>query len=114
MKIINILVYLNRFFIGSTIILYVTIFLGLLAQIALGGLQVLSAIFLIFIFKKLKVQRKKELIIYWCFVIFYALLWNVEITNPTNDWYETLFYVLIPLSLAIYFSYIIESIRKEL
>lgn len=112
MKNINIIVYLNRFIFGTTIILYATIFLGLMAQIVLGGFQVLSAIILVFFHKRFEPRRRKQLIIYWCFTLFYGVLWYADLKNPSNDFFEMLFYVLIPLSIAGYFTYIIESLKS--
>ncbi|MBU3010639.1 hypothetical protein KO506_04460 [Polaribacter vadi] len=113
MKYIIYLVYLNRFIFGATIILYATIFLGLMAQIILGGFQLLTAIFLMFLYNRINQSRIQQQIIYWCFVIAYGLLWFLDLINPNSDFYGFVFYILIPLSIAGFFTFILESIREE-
>lgn len=114
MKNINIIIYLNRFIFGTTIILYATIFGGLLLQIVLGGFQILSATILLLFFRKFKRIIRKYLIIYWSITLSYGLLWLSDFTKPTSDFFEFSYYVFIPLSIAGFFTYIIESIKREL
>lgn len=113
MKYINILIRLNKFFIVVTIVLYATIFLGLLAQIVLGGFQVIVAVILSICYKRINKSTKEQIILYWCFVAIYTLLWFAGLRNRSTDFFDLIFYVLIPLSIAGYFTYILESLKQE-
>mgnify|MGYP000226998341 FL=1 len=57
------LAYFNRFIFGATIMLYATFFLGLFAQIILGGFQVFASFFLLFFYKRIQKIYKKHLAI---------------------------------------------------
>lgn len=114
MKYINIPIYLNRFLIGITGMLYFTIFLGLYAQIVLGGFQLLTAFVLLFFWMKLTKKQRERLLKYWFFVVLYGVLWVTEFfNNLKGDFGSIITYVLIPLSIAGYLTFILESLKKK-
>lgn len=93
----------NKWFYIGTIILYISVIGGLLAQILLGFIQVFSALGLLTDWKNLSLQTKKHLFIYGSIIIVYGLLWPF-ITHE-NDIY-ILYMTLIPMMIAGYFVYI--------
>ncbi len=114
MKYINIPVYLNRFILGTTLMLYVTIFYGLYAQIVLGGFQLITAFVLLFFWMKLKKKQRERLLKYWSFVLLYGVLWVTEFFNILKgDFGSIITYVLIPLSIAGYLTFILESLKAN-
>lgn len=114
MKYINIPIYLNRFIFGITLVLYVTIFYGLYAQIILGGFQLITAFTLLFFWMKLTKKQRERLLKYWVFVVVYGLLWVTEFFNSLKgDFIWIVIYILIPLSIAGYLTYILESLKTR-
>ncbi|WP_064967098.1 hypothetical protein [Tenacibaculum ovolyticum] len=115
MKIISIVKVINRILIVLTVLSYVTIFIGFVFQTVLGIFQILSAIILSFYYNKIKKDRRLQLIFYWCFVITYGLLWFSSFRDVSNNFFDfILFYVLIPLSIAGYFTLILEPLKLEI
>jgi len=91
----------NKIVLIITLILYVTIFLGLYAQIVLGGIQILSAIGITFLWNRFENKYKKQLLIYWLVTLSYGIGWLLEI--DLNDSWWILAIIIIPMSIAIYF-----------
>lgn len=112
MKYINIMIWINRIIFGITAILYLTIFLGMYAQIVLGISQVLTAIILLFFIKKLSIKNQNRLTIYWGLVIGYGLLWLAVCFYNLDDLWVVIF-IFIPLSIAAYFTFILESLKTS-
>ncbi|AUC75499.1 hypothetical protein [Olleya sp. Bg11-27] len=104
---------INKIALITTLILYLTIFLGLYAQIVLGTLQVISALGLLFIWNKLSIKNKKELLVYWLLTITYGLGW-LATDNINNGFIVVFLIIIIPISIAIYFVTILHSITKKL
>ncbi len=96
-----------------TLILYATFILGLYAQIILGFSQVLTGIVLLFFIKKFSKENQTRLKYYWGFVLSYGFLWSIDFLNFYDDlWVVSL--IILPLSIAIYFTFILESIKREI
>lgn len=113
MKYLNILIWINRIVLTITIILYATLILGLYAQIVLGFTQVLSAVILLFFVKQFSLKNQNRITIYWGITLFYGLLYLADLFDKLDSLWVVML-ILIPLSIAGYFTYIIESLRKEL
>ena len=113
MKYIKFLTYLNRFIFGATIILYATFFFGLFAQIVLGGYQILLAFILLLYYKKIQKYRFKQLIIYWSISLIYGCLWFFKRYDFDTNFSDLIFYILLPLGIASYFTFILESLKEE-
>ncbi|MFP2996209.1 hypothetical protein ABN763_09860 [Spongiivirga sp. MCCC 1A20706] len=97
-----------------TLLLYLTIYLGMLAQILLGIIQLVMFCFLIFNSKNVPLTTKKRLSIYGSLVIIYGLISIlVKDLSSTNDIYM-LFWTLIPMLLASFFVFITYKLKKEL
>lgn len=106
MKIIYLI---NKYALVTTLILYLTIILGLYAQVVLGAVQVLSALSIFFLWKKLNKNDKHNLLVYWTFVLTYGLCWWVEI-NLQQLWWVGI--IVIPMSIAIYFVWILNNLKN--
>ena len=103
---------LNKGVLILTLVLHLTIILGLYAQMALGAVQLLTALFLLFRWNLFAQQTKKQLKIYWTLVLLYGSCWFFK-WNFLND--EILIIggiILIPISIAGYFLYILNSIKN--
>lgn len=112
MKYINIPIYLNRVILGITGVLYFTIFFGLYAQIVLGAFQVVTGLILLLVINKLKEKSKKTLLIYWTMVVSYFFLWSIGVFDQLGDWW-VFYYILIPLGIATYFTFFLESLKNR-
>lgn len=102
---------INQIVLVTTGVLYLTIFLGLYAQIALGAVQIVSALILLGFWGELLQKTKKELSIYWIIVIIYGFLWLID--SPLLDDYFITTVVVIPMAIACYFLYILYSIKNK-
>ncbi|EZH72602.1 hypothetical protein ATO12_20925 [Aquimarina atlantica] len=100
---------INKWSFIITLILYLTIYYGLLAQIFLGGIQVTLAITLFMYWRKFNNQQKKHLLIYSCLTIIYGLLCLTDIMNSD---FAPIFLFIIPMTIAGYFVYTTYKIKK--
>ncbi|WP_405205345.1 hypothetical protein [Aquimarina sp. LLG6339-5] len=102
---------INKWSFIITLILYTTVIGGLLAQMALGVIQVVLGVIILFHWKKLSTKTKRHLLMYWFIVLTYGLLWA---TNMFNTWKTSsmvmdpyiLFICIIPMLIASYSVYI--------
>ncbi|WP_408041596.1 hypothetical protein [Tenacibaculum amylolyticum] len=109
---IRILSLSNRLLLIATISLYATIIFGLYAQVLLGGYQVLAALLLIFLWKNYGKKEKNMLIIYWGITLVYGIL-SIIGNFSMNGFWGILFWIIIPISIAVYFTYVLEIIKKS-
>ena len=110
---VKILNKINRVVLAITLILYTTIFLGLYSQIVLGITQVFSAILLIPIVTKVSNKHKIRLSIYFIIITIYGLSHLLGTLEKLDD-FIILIIIVIPMSIAGYFTFILESIKREL
>ena len=97
-----------------TLVLYLTIYFGLLFQILLGLIQIFSALSLFYYWKNISKSSKAKVLYYWVFVAVYFLL-CITIENLYNDTIPYIIgLILLPLSIASYFLYTLKRINKEL
>ena len=68
---------INKFLVIATSILYLTIYLGLYAQILLGAVQLLSALGILFLWKHYNNKQQKHIILYWILTLCYGLGWLI-------------------------------------
>ncbi|WP_431164876.1 hypothetical protein [Tenacibaculum halocynthiae] len=113
MKYINILKKLNRVLIVTTIVMYLTIYFGLLIQMVLGVYQLLTAFILLFYIKKITSKDKYKLLIYWGAVLLYGMGWLVSFDISLGNYVGVIFYIILPMIIALYFSYFLESLRTK-
>ncbi|WP_103863658.1 hypothetical protein [Aquimarina sp. I32.4] len=109
MKIIKTIHLINKWSFILTLALYLTIYLGLIAQIFLGGIQIILASILLFYWKKLDKEQKKHLITYACLVVLYGLL---SLTSISTSDLALLYLVIVPMSIAGYFVYVTYKIKN--
>lgn len=98
---------LNRIMLVLTVVLYLTLIYGMLAQILLGFFQLMVAIVLGMRWFRLTESNKKKLSYYWCSVVLYFLLWFTPVFQFTT--FSWLVISIIPMIIAGYFTYFLES-----
>lgn len=94
---------INKIALILNLLLYLTFFYGLYAQIILGTLQILTAIIVFFFWKKIPKKSKERIYIYWGLVTIYSLFWVFDMNNFNNIYSLLIGMILIPMSIAIYF-----------
>ncbi|NRD20990.1 hypothetical protein HNV08_13115 [Winogradskyella eckloniae] len=100
---------LNKIVLIITLILYLTLILGLYAQVVLGAIQLLSALSITCYWKQLKNDNKKQLLTYWLIVILYGIGWLLEIDLNDFRWIGI---TIIPMSIAIYFVWLLNNVKN--
>lgn len=100
----------------ATILLYISIFLGMYAQIVLGPLQlILATIVSIKYYKSLNKYHKNLVLYYWLAVVAtLALAGFVWSTNFDNVPLTIGCLFIIPMSVACYFLYVTKKLNKYL
>lgn len=111
-RLINILYGINYGWFFITVVLYITIYLGLFAQIALGGIQVISSFLIIYYWNVLEKREKEKLINYWVVTILYLLAyWFLDWDSFRGLLSIVLCIVIVPICIAIYFLTILWSVK---
>ncbi len=101
---------INRVLMFGTLLLYLTIYLGMLLQMVLGACQVATALILLFFWKIFKKSEKIQLIVYWMIVIFYGLAWCFGWLHQTA--YKELVLFFFPMCIAALFTVFLENINQ--
>ncbi len=111
-RLINILYAINYGWFFITVVLYITIYLGLFAQVALGGIQVVSSLLIIYYWSALEKKEKEKLINYWVIATVYLLLfWFLDWNSFKGLFLAVLGIVIVPIGIAIYFLTILWSVK---
>ncbi len=108
----KILYKINKVTLILTLVLYLTLYLGLYAQIALGCIQIISALILFLFWNKIPNKSKKHLKIYWTTVITYGMMWLIDWDTSDKLFFMIFSVIILPMSIAGYFFYILNSLKK--
>ena len=106
---------INKWSYGITLLLYITIYLGMIAQIALGGIQVILAIILFSRYPRLDEKTKRRLLVYATLTILYLsifALWDF-LRVQSNDFIEITGMTVLPMALATFFVFITHKLRLK-
>ena len=106
---------INNIAFYTTLIFFITVYLGMLAQIPLGIIQVISAIILSYNVYQKSSYAKKNLTIYWILTLLELFLFYLEHYKyqSSNDFIELSLIVFFPMAIAIYFKIIMNHITKD-
>lgn len=109
------LVIINKIALFTTLFLFIIVFFGLIAQIALGFIQVTSALILTYKTYHKSKYAKKHLSNYWIvtfgeLILVYLLYFHLKHTYDPILW---LIILVFPMSIAIYFYIIMKKIVLE-
>lgn len=106
---------INKIALFTTLVLFLTVYLGLLAQIPLGIIQVVSAIYLTIKTYNKSDYAKKHLSNYWIVTIVELTLLYLQnhYYQTSNDAIEWSLMMIFPMSIAIYFYIIMKKIVEE-
>jgi hypothetical protein len=99
-----------------TLVLFITVYLGLLAQILLGIIQLTSATFYTYKFCYKSKHIKNQLSIYWIITLIeLSLLCLIFNSNIMSESFiiSLLLYALFPMGIATYFLITITKITNE-
>lgn len=106
---------INGIILITTALLYLSLYYGLLFQILLGVLQLVSSVIIGFQLKQVDSKTQKRLKWYWVMVSFYALgltlPWN-NLMNHSSSFIPILGIILIPMSIALYFFIVLVKLQK--
>jgi len=96
-----------------TIGLYMFIFLGMMAQIILGPLQLLLATIISIKYYKILNQHNQILIMYYWFMVIIALvIAAITWLGRYKDTTTIIWIFIIPMLIACYFLYVTKSIAR--
>lgn len=104
--------FINKIVFSITITLYLTVILGLYAQIVLSIVQVLSSFSLIIIWKALQKRQQRMLFFYWALVTSYGLCWLIDWNSLENTMIFFTGLIIVPLSIAVYFIILLNKISQ--
>lgn len=108
--------WINRIVLALTLLLYITVILGLYAQVVLGAVQILFFIILVICNNKINEKQSRNLLRYFVMVVLYFFALYFIRENHLDIKHEAVFIIgliIIPLTLAGFFTYIVEEIRKS-
>ena len=111
-KFINIVYRINQVWFVITLGLFITVFLGFLAEIVLGFIQVISSLLIIIQWKDLSKSTRNKLGIYWMVTAGYMLMWLFDWNSIDNTLLFVVGIGIIPMGIALYFLSILRIIRK--
>lgn len=111
----KVLVIINKIALFTTIPLFTIIYFGLLAQIALGFIQVISAIYLTIRTYNKSNYAKRHLTNYWIVTITELILvyYQFYLHQTNNNLIIWPIILIFPMSIAIYFYIIMRKIAQE-
>ena len=104
---------INKWSYIITLALYLTLFLGMYAQIALGAIQIILALIISVKWKKLDTNSKTKMLNYLVVILMYGfLLLVIDFENIAGLLIILLF--VLPMLIATYFVYITYKIYNQL
>ncbi|MFK7748635.1 MAG: hypothetical protein AB8B65_09605 [Kordia sp.] len=103
---------INGVIYSITLLLYLTIYLGMLMQILLGIVQVLFFFILLFNYDKFSEKIKNHLKVYGVLSGIYLVCFFSEL-YPRNNWMILILITLIPMSIGGYFTYIVHQLNRK-
>ena len=109
----KILYVINKTILIITALLYLTIYLGLYAQIILGVIQVFSSLTLLFFWKHILKKHKNKVYMYWIIIILYGLAWLIDLKSIESTFFFILTIIIIPMSIAIGFVVLLNRIKNN-
>ncbi|MFY7672569.1 hypothetical protein ACOSP6_15915 [Tenacibaculum sp. MEBiC06402] len=102
---------MNRVIFALTLMLYVTVILGVYAQVVLGAYHLLVGFILLFFLKKLSLKPKNGILIYWFVVSIYFVI-TYTLNKVAKD-FPVINFMIIPMLIASYFTYILETMKLK-
>jgi len=93
-----------------TAVLYITVYLGMIFQIALGAYQVIVALIMLFSYKQLLKRDKSRILVYWLVVFLFALFWSLGWLEAGHEIFPMVIY---PMSIAVYFTFFLEKLGTK-
>jgi hypothetical protein len=100
----------NRVMMGITLVLYITIVYGLMFQLLLGFFQLISGLCFLFFWKRLSKHIQSAMLLYYMVSLVYLAIYFSGLFDIWDNWF---FVIVIPYGIAIYFTYILETIQRK-
>ncbi|WP_430411965.1 hypothetical protein [Kordia sp.] len=102
--------YINKIAFIITIGLYITVYLGMLMQVLLGGVQVIFFFILLFNYDKFTKIMQRHLLTYGTLSAVFLICFFSSTEFFGQNW---IFLIFIPMSLATYFTYIVYQLKQQ-
>lgn len=112
MRLFKILHLINKTALLINLVLYITVYFGMLFQIVLGFVQVCIAVLVSVNWKKLNSNTQYKLIGYWFFVGFAGILIGLHFWHR-SDFGTIIFLFVLPMLIAIYFYFLTKTINND-
>ncbi len=98
-----------------TLVLYLTIYLGLLAQVVLGVLQLSIGLYLIsYKYREIPSEHQVQLKIYWVITTVYLVsLFFLNVFNFQSNTFWVLYLMIAPMAIATYFTTVLYKLQKK-
>ncbi len=93
-----------------TIVLYITVYLGMLMQVLLGGIQILLFFILLFNFDKFTKVIQRHLLAYGMLSAIFLMCFFSSTEFFGQNW---IFLIFIPMGIATYFTYIVYQLKQQ-
>ena len=104
---------INKWSYIITLVLYLTLFLGMYAQIALGFIQIILALIIFVRWNEMSILNKKLLVFYWIIVSTYGVSYII-INYYDWDVNFVICLLVIRMTIATYFVYTTNKIYNQL
>ena len=101
---------INKIFYILTLGLYITVYLGMLMQILLGGVQLILFFVLLFNYDKFTKIMQQHLLIYGMLSILFLIFFFTAFELLGQNW---LLIIFIPMGIATYFTYITYQLKQQ-
>jgi len=102
---------INKWSFIITLVLYIGVFTGAMAQIVLGFIQIVFALSLFLRWQEINTNSKQLIIIYWFLVITFGL---IHLIFRHDLRVSTFFYLIVPMCIAAYFVFVTYKFQKNL
>jgi hypothetical protein len=115
MKTISSLFWINLVWILFTLGMFTTFTFGLVAELVLGFIQLISSLILIAFWKRLNSYIKWLYVLYWVLVtVYFSTFWSFDGFLDFDQYMDPIISAAtIPMTISLYFLFVLFTIRRE-
>lgn len=104
---------INKWLVITTLLLYLTFYGGIMAQIVLGIVQVIMSVLILFNYSKLSISLKKLFITYLILAISAISIYIINLTIGESDLSFFILFTVATMLIAFFHLYITYKIKKS-